>query len=325
MSNSLLASLLVLLCYSVPATAVGVAGSDAGAAPRGGPVTVVVPWAPGGDTTLMFQQFSVALSRALERPVVVQNLAGGDGATGAAKVKSSVPDGSTLLAMHESLLGAYHAGISEVKPSDLEPVCLVSTSYSILGTRAGARWKSLAELLEDARKHPRTIRFGGTLGSSSFLLPALVAHAAKVELTFVPLDGTAQRYAALQAGNIDLAEMNVPGNKGLRGSGEVTVLAYAGPQRLAALPGIPTLKELHLAGEFGLRRGLMAPKGTPPAVLDALESACAKAAQDPELIRQTKALDATVTYLGRADFAALLGKLDAEVAGDLRAVGAYRR
>lgn len=289
-------------------------------------IVIIVPWKAGGDTTLMTQQLCAPLSKALGVAVTIQNIEGGDGTTGALAARAAPPDGKTLFAVHESIHGSWHAGVADVAYTDFEPLCLLTTAPSVIGTYAAAPWRTLGELVEDARRRPGEITFGGSMGSSSFMLPSLIQHKAGVQLKYVPVDGTADRLARLKAGQIDLAEMNVPGSKGTHADvDKMRVLALASPSRHPGIPDIATLREQGFDITYALYRGLLAPRGTPADVLDRLDAAVGRAVADADYVRQTEKLQAKVTYKPRGEYAAFLRETDDAVVEDLRVIGALQR
>lgn len=326
-------SLLLLVVASssppapAPASAAAPAASAAVPAPAAAPatITIIVPWHLAGSTGPRTKLFAKPFSSALGRPVEVKGVPGGEGTVGALEAKRAPPDGATLFAVQEGIHGSYHAGIgADVSYRDFEPVCMISTTPSAYATFKAAPWHSLKELIDDARKRPGMITFGGTKGSSSWLVPMLLQQAAGVQFTYLPIEGTTQRIAQLAAGKIDFAEVNMP-SPGGEHDDTLRTLAMASDERLPTAPTLPTVKESGYDISYALYRGLLAPKGTPVATLDWLEAGCAKAAKDAEHIRGIEVAHGKITFLGRKQYKEFLDKTDATIVGYLKKVGAFVR
>src|SRR5918994_3686101 len=139
--------------------------SDAASAYPDRPVKMIIPWAAGGDTDVVKRVFANHFQKHLGQPVVVSNVTGASGTVGAREAKAATPDGYTIYSVHDYIHLTYYAGISDVKYSDFEPICLVSATPSVLTASAKTPWKNWQELADDAKKRPGEITVGATLGS----------------------------------------------------------------------------------------------------------------------------------------------------------------
>ena len=128
------------------------------------PIKMIVPWAAGGDTDNIFRPFAVEFQKQLSQPVVIANIGGASGTVGAREAQKSAPDGYTVYAVHDYIHLTFYAGISDVKYSDFEPICLVAATPSVLTASAKTPWKNWQELADDAKKRPGEITVGATLG-----------------------------------------------------------------------------------------------------------------------------------------------------------------
>ena len=273
------------------------------------PIKLIVPWAAGGDTDNIFRPFGQPFQKALGATIVIANVAGASGTVGAREAKGSPPDGYTLYAVHDYIHSTYYTGVSDVAYTDFEPVCLISSTPSVLTASPKTKWSSWAELLGDAKARPGQITVGATLGSTSHFFPALIEKAAGIKFKYVSYEGLAPRMNAILGGHIDLTDSNLT-QKGKVDAGQLKFLAIATEKRSAELPAVPTLKELGVNVVFSVERGIMAPKGTPGDVLAKLEAACAQAAKDPGFADSMKKQGTDVRYLDRKAYAAYLEKLD---------------
>ena len=273
------------------------------------PVKLIVPWAAGGDTDNIFRPFGQPFQKVLGATVVITNVAGASGTVGAREAKGAPPDGYTLYAVHDYIHSTYYTGVSDVAYTDFEPVCLISSTPSVLTASPKTKWSSWQELLGDAKARPGQITVGATLGSTSHFFPALIEKAAGIKFKYVSYEGLAPRMNAILGGHIDLTDSNLT-QKGKVDAGQLKFLAIATEKRSPDLPAVPTLKELGLNVVFSVERGIMAPKGTPGDVLVKLEGACAQAVKDPAFAESMKKQGTDVRYLDRKGYAAYLEKLD---------------
>jgi putative tricarboxylic transport membrane protein len=273
------------------------------------PVKLIVPWAAGGDTDNIFRPFGQPFQKALGATVVIANVAGASGTVGAREAKAAPPDGYTLYAVHDYIHSTYYTGVSDVAYTDFEPVCLISSTPSVLTASPKTKWSSWQELLGDAKARPGQITVGATLGSTSHFFPALIEKAAGIKFKYVSYEGLAPRMNAILGGHIDLTDSNLT-QKGKVDAGQLKFLAIATEKRSPDLPAVPTLKELGLNVVFSVERGIMAPKGTPGDVLVKLEGACAQAVKDPAFAESMKKQGTDVRFLDRKSYTAYLEKLD---------------
>jgi tripartite-type tricarboxylate transporter receptor subunit TctC len=275
------------------------------------PVKMIVPWAAGGDTDNIFRPFAAEFQKHLGQPVAIANVTGASGTVGAREAKGSPADGYTVYAVHDYIHLTFYAGLSDVKYSDFEPICLVAATPSVLTASPKTPFKTWAEFIEDAKKRPGQITVGATLGSTSHIFPALIEKAAGIKLKYVSYDGLAPRMNALLGGHTDLTDSNLT-QKGKVDAGLLKFLAIASEKRDAEMPSVPTLKELGINIVYEVVRGVLVPKGTPAAAKAKLEDACQKATSEASFAAAMKAQGTRVAYLNGKDYGAFLEKFDAE-------------
>ena len=286
-------------------------GATAQAAYPERPIKMIVPWAAGGDTDNIFRPFAQGLQKHIGQTVVIANVGGASGTVGAREAKNSPPDGYTLFSVHDFIHLTYYTGVSDVASADFEPVCSISSTPSVLTASPKTTWKSLKELVDDAKARPGQISVGATLGSTSHFFPALLEREAKIKFKYVSYDGLAQRMNAILGGHVDLTDGNLT-QKGKVDAGQLRFLAIGTEQRSPDLPDVPTFKELGYNIVYDVTRGILVPKRTPEDVIAKLESACAAAAKEEAFAASMKAQGTDVRYRSRKDYAAFLGKIDSE-------------
>lgn len=299
--------------------ALGLVPVVAGAAYPERPIKLIVPWAAGGDTDVIYRTFAPMMQKHLGGTIVVANVGGASGTKGAKEAKDSPADGYTIFAIHDSIHSTYYTGVADVNYNDFEPICLVSSTPSIITASPKTPWNDMKALLADAKARPGQITVGATLGSTSHFFPAMVEKAAGVKFKYVSYEGTAPRMNALLGGHIELAESNLT-QKGKADAGQLKFLAIASDKRHPEIPNVPTLKELGIDVEYAVNRGLVAPKGTAAEALGKLRSACRAAARDSSFAESMKKHGTVVRYLDERGYAAFFRENDTqnkEVAKDL--------
>ena len=283
------------------------------------PVKLIVPWAAGGDTDVIYRAFGPHLQKHLGGTVVIANVGGASGTKGAKEARDSAADGYTIFAVHDSIHSTYFTGVADVKWDDFVPICLVSSTPSIVTSSAKVPWADMKAMIADAKARPGQVSVGATLGSTSHFFPALVEKAAGVKFKYVSYEGTAPRMNALLGGHIDMGESNLT-QKGKVDAGQLKFLAIATERRAPELPGVPTLKELGIDVTYAVNRGLLALKGTPPEAIAKLTSACAAAAKEPGFAEAMKAQGTVVHHLAPREYTEFLkanDKINQELARDL--------
>jgi tripartite-type tricarboxylate transporter receptor subunit TctC len=236
-------------------------------------ITMVVPFPPGGLTDVPARVFAAMLQLKIGQNVVVENKTGGNGTIGVAFVSRASPDGYTLLA--NSLADAQNVHFVAVPYSpinDFEQVgWIVDGPPAVLVVNAALPYKTLADLIADAKKNPSKISFG-TSGpaSSPAMALAQLNKTAGIEIVGVPYRGSGEAAREVASGAIQGVFTFYAQGKPLVDDGKVRALAVAAPTRLAGWPDVPTFKELGYDIDFRGFVGLAAPAKTPKPIIDYL-------------------------------------------------------
>ncbi len=316
--SSVLAIVLSVLALS--------ASAEASKAP---PLTLVVPFTQGGPTDALARPLASAMSRALNRHVVVKNIVGAGGTVGEREVARAKADGSTLLFTNVSHAVAplFYPKLKYDPAADFEPVGLVADVPMVLVGRKGLKADNLAALLSKPKIQARKPVYGHAgVGSASYLCGTLIMKAAKHEFTPRAYAGSAEAMADLVTeGNIDLLCDQATAALDDIGRGTVKAYAVTGPSRLTKLPGVPTFGEAGIVDmDFSVMHGVFAPKGTPPQVLEALATAVRTALQDTQVRESFAAMGAQVAERDAISAAALKKRIEGERNRWERLVGAKR-
>jgi tripartite-type tricarboxylate transporter receptor subunit TctC len=318
------------LVLGLAALVVGVGGLGAAEAQDAfpsRPVSIVVPFPPGGVADLHARPLAPVLERILKQPVAVVNKSGAAGAVGMQAVATSKADGYTLLLALSSISIIPEVDRLFGRPpaysrDQLAPIALLSADPTVLVVRADSPWRSVADLVAEAKRRPGAVTFSssGVYGTLHMAME-LFAHAAGIRLRHVPYAGGGPAVTALLGGHVDALASGpsvvIPHLK----AGTLRALASWGERRLQALPEVPTLKELGYDAEFYIWAGLFAPKGTPAAVMRVLRDAVRQAAADPEFKEAMAKLETPIQYLDADDFQRFWDKDAHALAEGVRRVG----
>jgi tripartite-type tricarboxylate transporter receptor subunit TctC len=250
------------------------------------PISMIVPFAPGGVTDSIGRLSAEWLSNRLGQPVVVENRSGANGAIAADLVARSRPDGYTLFTASASqmvMLPALTTRLTFDTEKDFAPISIIGSNPMVLGAAAKLGVGTLAEFVALAKRQPGSLDYSSAgSGSSTHLAMALLLERAGIDLQHIPYRGGAPAMQGLLAGEV-AAYFGNPSDMIPHATGDrVRVLAVAGPERLPSLPGVPTIAE---QGYPGFRaetwNGIVAPAGTPAEVVARLarelQAACADA------------------------------------------------
>ena len=246
-------------------------------------IHVIVPLLAGSGTDVVTRTFVGALSQRLGQSIVVENKAGGATAIGAQSVAKSVPDGLTLLAATTSTLSLLPSvqKLPYDTQKDLMPIAAFSVSALVFGTSAESKHATIADLLAAAKASPGKLTFGSSgTGTLTHMVVELLGVVAQVNFTHVPYKGVTGAYTDVIGGRVDfLADAPASMLPHVRGN-RVRALVVTAPQRLPTLPNVPTVAEAGMTGaEADFTTGLLAPAGTPAALLARYEAAALQVAQ----------------------------------------------
>jgi tripartite-type tricarboxylate transporter receptor subunit TctC len=261
------------------------------------PIRLVVPFAPGGSVDISSRIVAVPLTEILGQQVIVDNRAGGGGSVGATLVARATPDGYTLLAGSSGSVTANPA-VYEKLPydsmKDFKPISMINITPMAIITFPGMNVKSLQDLIALARSQPGkvTMASAGT-GSSNHLAVELFQTMAGVKVLHVPYKGSGAALTELVGGQVQTMIDQIASSIGHVREGRVRILAVATLNRSSVLPNVPTADELGLKGyEAASFTGILAPAGTPQAIVDKLYAAVLKAARAPAVTEKFKDLAA---------------------------------
>lgn len=283
-------------------------GSSAHAAYPDRPVMLVVPFPPGGSVDLIGRPLAASMEKALRQPIVVTNKTGAAGAVGNAYVATAEPDGYKLLIAISSIVIIPEADkLFNRKPAytleQLIPVARLSADPVVMVVRSESPWKSLKELVEDAKKRAGALAYSSSGPYGSTHVPAeMFSQAAGVRMRHVPFTGGAPATGALLGGHVDMHMQGLATVGQHIQSGRLRALVGTGAKRIDSMPAVPTLKELGYDVEYYVWIAVFAPAKTPPAVLKAVREAIRSAAGDPPFRAAMDRIITPVQYQDTPEF-----------------------
>jgi len=304
--------LLVVFCITIPVHAAEFPIKE---------VQVIVPWAAGGATDLIFRALAASAGKYLGKAVVVVNKAGGGGAVGYTEGAQAKPDGYTLTAAVTPLTILPHQVKTAFTYKSFDPVINVVSDPSMFLIRSDAPWKNLKEFLDFAKKNPNMITVGNSgAGGGVHLVALAFEKAAGVKFNHIPFSGGGPSVTALLGGHINVVSVSPPEGISQVQAGKLRIIALFSEKRLEMFPNVPIVKEQGINFAMGMWRGLVAPKGTPPDVIKKLHEVFKKAMEDPVFKKNAKDMSVELNYMGPEAFGKLMaydnefyGKLVSEI------------
>lgn len=254
------------------------------------PIRIVAPFPAGGLVDVLARAVGDEMSKSLGQPVIVENRPGAGGNLGAEVVSKAAPDGYTLM-MTSPGIQSINQFLYKSMPFDPEkaftPISLVADMPMLVLVHPKTGIKSLKDLVAAAKANPDKLNFGSAgVGTTGHLGQALLVHVGDMKITHVPYKGAAPAVNDLLAGHIDGVVDNPPIVMAHIKAGTLTPLAVAAKERLSVLPDVPTSVEAGLPDwQASSWFGLMAPAGTPPAVVNRLNAEVVKALKQPSMQR----------------------------------------
>jgi tripartite-type tricarboxylate transporter receptor subunit TctC len=251
-------------------------------------VKLIVPFPPGGPTDIMARVYAEKMSEDWKQPVVIENRPGGNSAIGAQQTAKSAPDGYTLLVAMDTTLVFNPIAVNNLPYDafkDFAPISLTAKNTSLLIVRGDDGPKTVAELIARAKANPGKLNYGAGIITTR-LAGYLFSRLAGIETVFIPYKGSSEVVQGLLTKSIDFSVDGVASSLPLIRDGKFRALAKLNNRPLPALPDVQPLSvvaNLPALGEISTWAGLVAPAGTPPAIVDKIQRTVAKIAANPQV------------------------------------------
>src|SRR2546425_3964036 len=289
--------------------------------PQKGPLEITVLFPAGTSADVTARTLAEGMSKVLGQRVLVVNRPGAGGAIGYRYVASQKPDGYSLVWNSNSISTTYHSGLLPFDYQAFDAVARVLVESPVIAVRADSRWKSLNDLIVEAKARPRIISVGHSgIGSHTHISLAALFYAAGAEVNEVPF-GAAQVVPSLIGGHVDALVQLPAALSGPVKQGQGPLLAALVPNRDPALPGGPTAREQGFDVSVEAWRGIAVPHGTPHPVISVLEAAIRTTVESGEFQKASENLFVRPAFMPAGDFSALIAQEDAALARLMERIG----
>ena len=277
------------------------------------PIRLVVPFAPGGSSSIVARSVAAEMEKGLGQPIVIENKGGGGGNIAMNEVAHAEPDGYTLIVGHVGSLAMtpfIEKNLGYDVMQDFAPVSLLAKVPNIFVVHASVPAKDLREFVSLAKKEPGKLYYGSAgNGSAGHLAMEYLKLVAGIELQHVPYKGTGPNLVDLIAGRTQATSAGTPPLMPHVKSGKLRVIAVGTPKRLPSLPDVGTVAEQGYAGfETSQWYGLNAPAKTPAAVIKRLADEAARAAKSEPVRKRFAAEDTEAVGSTPQDYGAFIAK-----------------
>jgi tripartite-type tricarboxylate transporter receptor subunit TctC len=291
------------------------------------PITLVNPFPPGGAVDVVGRPFAAVLEPLLKQPVVIETKAGAAGAVGAQFAASAKPDGYTLLAHLPSISGfeavdRLFGRTPKFTRADFIPIARLTEGPLVVVVNDQQPYKTLKELVDDAKKDPNKLTFSSSGLYGALHLPtALFMQATGIQMKHLPTAGGGPALTAILGNNSQVLVSSIAAASAQMKAGKLRALASFSPKRAAGAPDVPTLKELGYDVEFSIWVGLFAPKGTPEPVIAKLRTETKNAVEDEQFKKAILNIGDVVAFLDQPQFKAFWDADAKRVEGAVQSIG----
>ncbi|HEX5612278.1 MAG TPA: tripartite tricarboxylate transporter substrate binding protein [Burkholderiales bacterium] len=272
------------------------------------PITMIVPFPPGGVADITGRPLAAMMEKSLKQPVVVVNRTGAGGALGMSQVARASADGYTIL-MGLSSISIFPVSdrINGKTPAyemkDFAPIALISSDPTVLVVRTDSPYRTVKDLVEAAKANPGKINYSssGVYGTLHVAME-IFANAAGIKLFHVPYGGGGPAVTALLGGQVEALASGPAAAIGQIKGGKMRALAAWSNKRIPMMPDLPTFKELGYDAEFYIWAGVFAPAATPQPILARLRDAVRTAVSDPDFKAAMEKVSTPISYLDAPEF-----------------------
>src|SRR5712664_745041 len=289
--------------------------------PHRGPIEITVLFPAGTSADVTARLLADGMSKQLGAKVIVFNRPGAGGAIGYKYVASQKPDGYSSVWNSNSISTTYHSGMLPFDYREFDAVARVLVESPVIAVRGDSKWKTLAELIAEAKSRSRQLMVGNSgIGSHTHISSVALFKAAGAEVTDVPF-GAAQVVPSLLGAQVDAVVQLPAALSGYVKTGQVRLLAALTSARDPALSDVPTAREQGFDVSLEAWRGIAVPKGTPKPAIAALQGAIRKTAESPDFAQASERLGVRPAFMPAEEFGSLIAREDVELARLMQLIG----
>lgn len=250
------------------------------------PISLVVPWPAGAGTDVVQRAAARLVEEQLGQSIVVLNKPGAAGVIGARDVENAAPDGYTLGGIASTVLLTQYTSPNPTDWEKYTPIATLTYDPAAIAVRADSPWKSLSEFVEHAKGQSGRVTVGNSgTGGLHHIFAVVLEEASAIKVQHIPFKGGAPLVIGAIGGQIDAASADTSALYSQVQSGKLRLLGVAAQSRHPMFPTVPTFAEQGIDVDIGVRRLVVAPKGTAPAIVSKLEGAYLKAVADPAFLK----------------------------------------
>lgn len=247
------------------------------------PINLIVPWAAGGGTDIIFRKIADIMSNDLGKPIVIMNVEGGGGQVGFQQIAASEPDGYTIGAVTNSMLLQKITLGTKLGTQDFSVISMINYDPGALTVNADSPYNSISDFVDAAKLKPGEFRIGNSGAKAIWHVTAmLMEEELGIKVIHVPYEGANPAAVAVAGGHIEGVTVSPGEVKGLTEGGKLKILGVMSEERLKSFPDVPTFKEEGYDLQFGVWRALVAPKGVPNEIVAKLEESVKKAVESED-------------------------------------------
>lgn len=286
---------------------------------------LLIPFGAGGSADSMGRMIAKAAEKTLGQPIVAVNRPGAGGGIMYTALKNARPDGYTLGWSSTGILTVTNIGNVPFKHDAFIHVARIGYSALPIAVRADAPWKTFQEFVDYAKKNPSKLKVGNAgTGSATHLTPIFIEKELGLKLIHVPL-GAKRRVPSLLGGEVEAICVPLPEVAPQVRAGKARVLVVPSETRDPNFPDVPTMKELGHDVVIELFRGISVPKGTPADIIQKLEGAFKKGAQDSAFIEFSRKNSFNVSFMGKDEFNRYVTPMDDKIAKVMTETGLKKK
>lgn len=274
-------------------------------------IELMIPWGVGGSTDIVFRTMLGVLPKYLKQPVIIVNRPGGGAVPGYAEAMTKKKDGYYVVAWATASITKTHMTNTPYSTATFEPIINVVTSPCWILVPAKSPYKTLGDLIADAKARPGKVNLGNAgAGGGTHMIALAFEKAAGVKFNHVPHKGGGPTVIAAVGGHVDAINVGPPEGVSQLQAGSLRALAMFSEKRLEDFPDVPTAKEQGVDFSLSQWRGLAAPKGTPPEKMKVLHDAFKKTMDDPDFQKLAKKAGMMLDYIGGPKFVSYVADQD---------------
>lgn len=291
------------------------------------PISMIIPFPPGGVATVVGRPIADGMAKNLEKPIIMENKPGGGGGIGNAYVAKAKPDGYNVLFAMSSVstipeTDKIAGKTASYSTNQLRPIGRITSDPLVIVVKSDAPWKTMAEFVADAKKYPGKYNFSSSGNYGTMQLPMeMLKTNQNIFVVHIPYGGAGPAVLAVLSGEVDIVASGPSTVVQNIKAGKLRALAHTGSGKMAALPDVPSLKELGIPVEYNQWTGIFVPKSTPEPIVKKYRDALRVAVNDNSIRSTIGNAGSPIDYLDEPEFQVFWDKDIAKMNEVVRKIG----